>query len=97
MRTGQSDGCSGQLAALPTSTRTSQSGLPVRKASVLVFFFPNSLHMLSVAMQRSSLKILEEISLTWKIAAADIFTQLSSKPPSGSCRTRKFEEPQNGQ
>lgn len=39
MRTGQSDGCSGQLAALPTSTRTSQPGLPVRKASVSGFFF----------------------------------------------------------
>lgn len=56
VRTGQSDGCSGQLAALPTSTRTSQPGLPVCKASV--FFLPNSLHM-SVAMQRSSLKILK--------------------------------------
>lgn len=99
MRTGQSDGCSGQLAVLPTSTRMSQPRLPVRKASVFVFFFffSNSLHIFSVARQRSSLKILEEIPLTWKIAATDIFPQLSSKPPGGSCRIHKFEEPQNGQ
>lgn len=93
MRTGQSGGCSGQLADLPSSMQRSQPGVPVHKASDFFFFFSDSLRMFWVATHKSSPKILEEILMTWKIAGADIFAPLSIKPPSDSHRIHKFEEP----
>lgn len=46
MRTGQSGGCSGQLADLPSSMQRSQPGVPVHKASDFFFFFRQPAHVL---------------------------------------------------
>ena len=46
MRTGQSGGCSGQLADLPSSMQRSPPGVPVHKASDFFFFFRQPAHVL---------------------------------------------------